>query len=792
MGVGPTALFVVTREQRREGREPVAQSTDPSQGDLLVEFAKVMLREELPLEHLLSVAWERLSAQFELQRAVVFARQDGTGPWVPMAAAGVEVPGWSDGELSAHLNADQRDQALADTDCLLSVPLRTTGKQVGVLVLIGAPSAKTITVDPGVLLGLSLCLAGSINREIALRERHFFERSTRAIRRLFEEGARADGVEEAGKVLARVAAEAFETERAGMYVTDSAGLISFAVGVGISPELSAALTESLLGKVAAASPVWQVLERNCGPTLVEVAAESALRPGGFVETLAFQSYVAIPLLSDGRPLGMVICGDASRQRAWTPREEELAKQIALEGALVVDAARLRAAERAQLAEVTHQAFHDRLTGLPNRALFLDRVKQALAVAVRNGTGVALLLIDLDDFKQVNETLGHHYGDALLQRVAARLRGMLRDTDSVARLGGDEFALLITGNAGLAEAMAVAAKVEASMSVPFDLDGISVQSVASIGVALFPDHGSDAHALVRSADTAMYTGKRDGSGPTVYDSSQHRSTLDKLTIFTELRHAIENEELRLRYQPKLDLRSNTITGVEALIRWQHPTRGLLGPDEFLSVAESTGLIDPLTNWVLSAAVTQWMQWRATGVHLDLAVNVSARNLLNRGFFDHLTEQVDRSGIACHLILEITETAVMTEPERAARRLADVRKLGVRVSMDDFGAGYSSLTQLRQLPLDELKIDRMLVRDVATNDLDVAVMETIVALGHRLSLTVVAEGIEDTGALEVVRLLGCDEVQGYHIAKPMPADDLVQLLRHWSLTQPSEPVSSARAL
>jgi diguanylate cyclase (GGDEF)-like protein len=506
-----------------------------------------------------------------------------------------------------------------------------------------------------------------------------------------------------------------------------------------------------------------------------VAGNSGTRPGGFVQTLAMLSYVAIPLLSDGRPLGMVICGDASQQRAWSPREAELAQQFALEGALVVDAARLRAAERAQLAAVTHQAFHDRLTGLPNRALFLDRAQQALALAIRNGTGVSMLLIDLDDFKQVNDTLGHHYGDVLLQEVARRLLAMLRDSDSVARLGGDEFAILLTGDAGIEQARLIAAKIEAQIAMPVDVDGICVQVVSSIGIALFPDHGSDARALVRSADTAMYTAKRAGSGPTVYDSSQYRSTLDKLTIFTELRHALGNDELRLHYQPKLNLRTNTISGVEALIRWQHPGRGLLGPDQFLSVAESTGLIDPLTEWVLTAAVAQWTRWSRTDVLLDLAVNVSARNLLNNGFFDQLGELLEMSGIARHLILEITETAVMLEPERAAHRLADVRKLGVRVSMDDFGAGYSSLTQLRQLPLDELKIDRLLVRDVATNELDVAVMETIVGLGHRLHLNVVAEGVEDGGTLDVVRRLGCDDAQGYHIARPMLAEQL-SVLRH----------------
>lgn len=754
-----------------------------SQRALLAELAELMSSEELPLDGLVVLAFERLNLRVPLQRAVVFAEQETADSWVPMASAGtvgldagdlaedfdalppVSPAQWETGPVGAAIPAGLA--GTVETDCKLAVPLRSSGRTVGVLVLVSTAPSTLSALEPEVVMGLSMCLAEAIVREGAWRDRLFFERSTRAIRRLFEEGARAGTVEQAGEVLARVAAEAFETERAGMYVTDSTGRICFAVGVGISAELSSALSQSLMGKVAAESPVWQVLEKKSGPALVDDAGTAAMRPGGFVQTLAFKSYVAIPLLSAAGPLGMVICGEASRKRTWTLRERALARQFALEGGLVVEAARLRAGERAHLAEITHQAFHDRLTGLPNRALLLDAAQRALALAAPKGDRVAMLLIDLNNFKQVNDTLGHHYGDVLLQRVAACLRGVLRETDTVARLGGDEFAILVTGNAGLAQAKAVAAMVDEQLSEPIDLDGISLQIVASIGIALFPDHGQDATDLLRHADIAMYAAKRSG-GPAVYHSSQDSSTLDKLTLFTELRQAIENNELRLEYQPKLDLRTGTVAGLEALVRWQHPRRGLLGPGEFIPMAESTGLIHPLTDWVFTEALNQWACWSHTTAHLDLAVNVSVRSLLDRGFFHRLRQRLGHSGIAGHLILEVTETSVMLDPDQTARTLADVRKLGVRISMDDFGAGYSSLTQLRQLPVDELKIDKMLMRDVATSDLDAALVETIIRLGHRLGLKVVAEGIEDAGTLAAVRELGCDQAQGFYIARPMPSE------------------------
>jgi diguanylate cyclase (GGDEF)-like protein len=516
------------------------------------------------------------------------------------------------------------------------------------------------------------------------------------------------------------------------------------------------------------------LERAAGPSLVDDATQSPVRPGGFVQTLQFQSYVAIPLLSNAGPLGMVICGEASKQREWTEREHQLAKQFALEGALIVDAARLRESERAQLAHITRQAYHDGLTGVANRNLIMDRLERALTTATLQHTKIAMLVLDLDDFKKVNDTLGHRYGDELLREVSHRLTMALRGNDTLARLGGDEFAILVADDAGAEQALAVAGRVEALLSEPVDLNGISVNAVASIGIALFPDHAKTSADLLQRADIAMYAAKGSGNGPMLYEPSQDDSTVDKLTLYTELRHAIAEGELELVYQPKLELRGNAITGVEALVRWRHPRRGLLSPVDFLPMAESTGLIHGLTAWVVERALQQWTDWHAAGVTLDLAVNISARNLHDRTLMARLADLVRRSEAAEHLVLEVTETAVMRDPEESARALSTIRAQGVRISMDDFGTGYSSLALLGQLPVDELKVDRQLVQDVETNDVNIALIEAVVGVGHRLGLAVVAEGIETAETLRAIRHLGCDLGQGYFISKPVSADEVVKLL------------------
>ena len=416
----------------------------------------------------------------------------------------------------------------------------------------------------------------------------------------------------------------------------------------------------------------------------------------------------------------------------------------------------------------HQATHDSLTQLPNRLLFLDRLDQAILAAGRTGRGVAVVLIDLDRFKEVNDTLGHDSGDLLLCNIGPRLQGHVSASDTVARLGGDEFALLLTGIDDAAMAMATAEKLREAFEQPFHLDALTIEVEASMGIALHPDHGSDAAALLQHADIAMYVAKAAHSGIEIYMPEDDRHTRDRLTMVGELRSALSKGELVLHYQPKIALPIGTIVGVEALLRWQHPQRGLIMPDEFLPVAEHTGLIRPLTSFVLAAALEQCSLWRAAGHPLTVAVNLSARNLHDLDLPTEIATLLDRYALPPRALqLEITESAIMTDPVRAMGVANSLRELGVGLSIDDFGTGYSSLSYLKQFPIREIKIDKSFVIDMASSDADAAIVRSTIGLAHNLGLEVVAEGVETAEVLDKLTALGCDVVQGYFLCRPIPA-------------------------
>jgi diguanylate cyclase (GGDEF)-like protein/PAS domain S-box-containing protein len=442
-------------------------------------------------------------------------------------------------------------------------------------------------------------------------------------------------------------------------------------------------------------------------------------------------------------------------------------------------------ERKQLERaLTRQAFTDQLTGLPNRALLQDRTQQALRLAGRHGLTAALLLLDLDRFKEVNDTLGHHHGDLLLQQVAERVHGSLRSSDTVARLGGDEFAVLLPQVAGVQEATVVADKLSAAIEAPFTVDGLTLDVDASIGVAVYPDHAGDANQLLQRADVAMYAAKATHAGYTVYDPTLDQHNPRRLGLLGQLRRALAAGELVVHYQPKADVRSARILGVEALVRWQHPEHGLLGPGEFVPLAETTGLIRPLTSYVLDAALRQCRTWLDAGHELSVAVNLSTRCLLDLTLPDQIIGLLEETAVAPErLVLEITESAIMTDPTRALEILNRLHTLGVQLAIDDFGTGYSSMAYLKSLPVDELKVDRSFVKHLRDNQSDAVIVRSTVDLGHNLGLRVVAEGVEDEATWQELATLGCDSVQGYFLARPMPVAELVA----WLATQP-KPVAS----
>lgn len=439
--------------------------------------------------------------------------------------------------------------------------------------------------------------------------------------------------------------------------------------------------------------------------------------------------------------------------------------------VVVDVTERRRAEEA----LRHQALHDALTGLPNRVLLQDRLRHGVAVAERSDDSLALLLMDLDQFKEINDTLGHDHGDRLLQQIGSRLQRVLRDGDTVARLGGDEFAVIVPG-ADRVGAEIVADKLEAALEHPFQLEDMTVQARASVGIALYPEQGADAETLVQRADVAMYTAKRNGGGHAVYDPEHDRFSVRRLALIGELRRALVSRELELFYQPKLDLRSDRVVGVEALIRWRHPEHGLMGPDRFITLAEVAGLIQPITMWVLDRALRQVRCWLNAGIDLGVSVNISARDLHSVDLPERFAERLDRWHVAPdRLVVEITEHEIMRDRIQAAETLGRLARMGVRVSIDDFGTGYSSLADLRQLPIDEIKIDRSFVADMATDVNDAVIVRSIVDLGHNLGINVVAEGVENAEIRGWLDELGCDELQGYDICHPLPVSQVEAWLR-----------------
>ncbi|WP_436537108.1 putative bifunctional diguanylate cyclase/phosphodiesterase [Actinoplanes sp. HUAS TT8] len=412
------------------------------------------------------------------------------------------------------------------------------------------------------------------------------------------------------------------------------------------------------------------------------------------------------------------------------------------------------------------ATHDILTGLPNRAAFRSRAESVLAVAERDGGHGAVVLLDLNRFKEVNDTLGHHAGDELLRVVSGRMRAGLDPADVLARLGGDEFAILLPGR-DAAQAVAVLERIRSAVAEELVLDEVPLNMEASFGIALYPEHGIELQALKLRADAAMYQGKRGAEDIVVFAGGTAGHPHQWLKIQAELRHALERDELVLWYQPKVGLPDGDINGVEALVRWQHPERGLLPPGEFLPAAEHSGLIAPLTEWVLRRALADQAGWTATGQDWTLSVNVSARNLDAPGFAGYVAALLAETGARPdRLILEVTETALAGDADSAARAVKELGALGVGISVDDFGTGYTSLSHLRGLPIDEIKIDRAFVADVDRDPQSQAIVRSVIELAHGLGSRVTAEGVETP---EVHRWLvdaGCDEAQGYLYGRPVP--------------------------
>ena len=445
--------------------------------------------------------------------------------------------------------------------------------------------------------------------------------------------------------------------------------------------------------------------------------------------------------------------------------------------VILDITRQKATEKSrELVErqLLNQALHDSLTGLPNRVLFHDSVAQAISEAQHSGSELAVLVMNLDRFREVNDCLGHASGDLLLQEVGRRLREVLREDDSMARFGSDEFAVLVP-QARRAHVLEVVRRVRGAIEQPIDLAGLPVNLEASIGISAYPRDGVDVDSLLRCADTAMYVAKDTNLGYAFYDASVDTRAETRLDLIGDLRHAIENQELVLYYQPKISVRSGRIVGVEALIRWNHHSRGLVMPGEFIPVAQETSLIKELTLHVINDAGLQWRAWADEGRRLPIAVNLSRPDLVDPAFPGEVATLLGKWRMPVTMLkFEVTEGSVADDPRRTEDVLERLGAMGLRLSVDDFGTGYFSVAYLNRLPIDEIKIDRSFVSAMAAHEEDEIVVRSTIDLGHNLGLRVVAEGVETRAVMERLAQFGCDVTQGYYLGRPMPAEELASWL------------------
>ena len=432
--------------------------------------------------------------------------------------------------------------------------------------------------------------------------------------------------------------------------------------------------------------------------------------------------------------------------------------------------------------ITHQAYHDALTGLPNREQFRIRLEESIADARRQDSSLAIILMDIDRFKDVNAALGHATGDEILKMSGPFLEKCAPPPAIIARMGGDEFAVMPQVGHGIETAVQVVHVITKELESPFSVNGNPIQVEASFGIASFPDHGQDAETLLRRADIALYLAKKAVSSYVVYTPDLDRDSLRHLTLLGELRRAMDQQELVMYYQPKVDIASGRITGAEALIRWVHPQRGMIPPDDFIPLLEKTGLIKPVTLWTFRSSIAECARLNRMGIRLNIAVNLSARLLQDQQLPDEVTALLEEHRVPPEQItLEVTESAIMAEPARTLDVIRRLDAVGVRLCIDDFGTGYSSLTYLQKLPVDELKIDKSFVMSMETELNDMTIVQTIIALSHSFGLKVTAEGVETARAWELLKSRGCDIAQGYLMSRPIPVDDLIRWLREsrWGL-------------
>ncbi len=552
------------------------------------------------------------------------------------------------------------------------------------------------------------------------------------------------------------------------------------------------------GYLAQLNVTWADTERGRGP------AGTAIRTGKpcFIRNIStdpafapwreearkrgYASCMALPLFVSADLIG-VLCIYAKEAHAFDQEEVGLLTEMAGDLSYGIETLRTRQANEQANKTILRMAYYDALTDLPNHTHFEERLKEALHQAERHHQPLAVLLVDMDGFREVNNSLGFQQGDILLKEVARRQRRELQGEGMVARMRGDEFAILLP-KADAESAAVCAQRINLAMSEPFVLDGLRIDMRASVGIVIFPDHGADVEELMRKVDVAMSKAKETGGGFVIYSSEQDENRSRRLTLAGDLRRAIENGELQLYFQPKIDIATRRTCGVEALARWHHPEHGMISPTEFIALAEHTGLIRPLTNWVLQSAMRQSHVWRQAGIDIPIAANLSARNLREVMLLEQIKEFSRQWRIEPGMLeLEITESTIMDDPAGALDILRQLHDLGIPIFIDDFGTGYSSLSYLQKLPVDSLKIDKSFVIDMLGSKDAATIVRSTITLAHDLGLKVVAEGVENQAQLDQLTALGCDVAQGFYIGKPMPE----AAFREWLATSRRIPSKKSRA-
>ena len=763
-----------------------------AQAEVLLDVVERAHRAD-SVDELLTTACRQLAGLVEVDRVVVLLARDGRlVPWAagspdgrPQPARRPDLPVlplaqevFGTGRPTAADRGDpllpEAGAAALDIGSALAVPLATASGPVGVMVL-DSPRPRPFPEDVRRLAAAAGAHVGAALQQVRAHEaRTTSLTAAEAVRALLVDGARATDVPEAALVMARAVQRLLGTERSAAYEVDAAGLVVDVRHVGWPEEHQRRTWDQVVGTAADGFPLWRHMSATRAPVFVEDARSSDLIPAEMVRDLGTGSYACLPLLSGDRLMGLVISG-SDRPAVWSDDVRDAARRLCLEGALVVENAVLRAVEQRRLAQLTAEAHVDPLTGLANRRRLIEQLEAAVyATPARRS---AVLMIDLDRFKEINDSFGHGVGDELLCLVATRLQDALAPGDLLARMGGDEFAVLLP-DADATRARDVADRLVGALRDAFVLGGMPLHVDASIGIALCPDHGRDRSLLLARADTAMYVAKRGRLGAQIWTPETNPDARDRLETLEQLRTALDSDQLVPHYQPKLDLRSGRITGVEALVRWQHPERGLLPPDVFLPLAEQAGLMRRLALRVMEQSLRDLARWRAAGCDLSVAVNLSMSNLADVALPGQVAMLLEATGVpAGALTLEITEDVLMADAARSSQVMAGLRDLGVRLSIDDYGTGYSSLAYLRALPVDELKLDRSFVSTLTTDPRSAAIVRSTLQLGRDLGMTMVVEGVEDAGALAALREWECDVAQGWHVARPMAAAAFPAWLAAW---------------